>query len=322
MAKTDPFENDIDTMTSELDNTGIEPEVTGGEPSADEVDIEIDLDEDAGELAEQPAEPDEESAGEPSETPQDGEDEAPAAPQPKPQRRSDNVPLKTHITTVKQLREARRKLAQYEAAKEFGGEAPAPKVEDEKGPIDTWIESHAEALKDDPDLAVPAAILKADREWQRNHVQLREAQQTAQQRKRTLETSIAVAQRTLTADEQGEGLDFDTVTDKGADLLTADDRSIIRAAGSQAGEEMYARCLRRAREAGDEDIRSALKARRRSLATNPAPNSQTRPKTSAAQNTSQQPARPKGTGREPLTRQEILRRGSPVLPSDRLGIKF
>jgi len=246
----------------------------------------------------------------------EGEETALEEVEPDKPKRTDVVPLKTFKEEQRKHREAKARLAQFEALQQIG-EAPAELAqakEPEKSPLETWVDTNAERLKEEPELSPPAAIIVQETRWQREQAQRAADQNTAQGQHNTMVRSIAVAKATFNADARGEGLDFDTVVQAGAGQLTESDKAMIRVAGDQAGEEIYDRCLRRARQPGSpsaDEINAAVRAHRQSRWANPtAPNpQQNRPK-------------PKG-GKEPPTREQVLRRPQqPQRLHERLGIEF
>ena len=255
-----PIEIDVSDLTEELLETGIEPE----EPAAEEPPVEV----------EPEAEP--------------VEDDPVVEEQPKEQK---TAPLSATIKLERENRKLRRELAEMRASQivpETPEEQPKEPV---LSPLEKWEQENAELLSQDPSLPIPASVQIADSNWQRDHTAQQNVVASQRQYQQAIAQSLAVAKSTMTAEEKGEGLDFESVVMAGAPFLSSEDKNIIRASGKQAGDWTYRLCLKRAHENQVEDIAEALRARRQSLAVPKSPTN--KPKKEAVP-----------------TRQEVLGRGS------------
>ena len=168
----------------------------------------------------------------------------------KPQVPEGYVPVKTYTTTRDELKAAKRKLAEIETQKTFDEQIPEPVIEDVKSPMEQWEEENADALHDDPDLPMPVSVFKKQRAFEAQQTKKVEQFQTAKSAKDKLVSSIANAKTSMTDEELGEGLGFDSVVAMGSSLLTQEDLDDIRAVPSRGGKKLYDLSLMRAKEAG------------------------------------------------------------------------
>lgn len=309
MAQEDPpIEINVDALTEDMldDAPQVEPAAPEPEPQAQ---------------AEPESEPAAEAAAGVEEDPDAEIDEiVESVPQAAPAARK-QVPLSSTIRLERENRRLRREVAQFQAERQMQLE-PQPQPEPaqaEPSPFQKWAADNAEELKVDPNLPIPASVMLAEQQWQGQQAERRQQHAAAARQQTDLRTSIAVAKSTFTAEACGDGLDFDTVVAAGAGYLTEADKAIIRAAGSQAGEETYARCLKRARANEVPEIVDALDARRQRR---PAARQQPAGPQSAPRQSSNNNRQPQA--KAPPTRQQALaaRARRPIRAHEALGLGY
>lgn len=279
------IEISADSLTEELldqPETGIEPEEAAPvEENQEDVTPEPVDDQEPAEEAE----------------PVDEVDEVPAA---KP-KTGKTGPLSATIKLERENRKLRRQLAEYRTLQQLEPQQPAQKpAEPVLSPFEKWEQENAEALREDPNLPIPARVMREQRQFegqqQAQVTATTTAEQEAQQRKR----SIAATKAQYAPEEVGDVLSFDTIVSQGAGLLHPDDIRDINAVPGRAGEKAYRLCLQRLKESDPDiaaEINDALRARRQSRQ-NPA-NPQSKTKTKAA---------------NPPTREQVLNRGKEQRP--------
>jgi hypothetical protein len=249
--------------------------------------------------------PEQEEAAEPTDV-EETEEEVPDEVQPAKQPEK-TVPVAAVIARERENRRLRQELARYQAKEQLGAEPQAPPEPAEPSPLEQWEKANTDAIRDDPNISPPYAVMKADREWQNRQTQAQQQVAAVQSARHTIAVSLNEARLSYGEARTGKGLDFNTVTELGTTLLTDEDKQDIRAVPTRSGEKMYRLCLQRLRESGSEEIKAALVARK------------TQPKPPVGGN-SATITKPIKQGNPP-TRQQALRRDQ-VRPHQRFGLQY
>ena len=205
------------------------------------------------------------------------------------------------VETRKTNKEMRARLAEFEAMSQI---EPEPELPDEKqlSPMDEW-----ESSEDyDPDMPIPGKVAIAERRFQKESASKVSAARAQYANRIAMERSINIAKATYVESEMGENLGFDTVVSNGMALLTPTDQRIIKAAGDQAGEEVYERCLKRLRASGTPvgNLVKAAYGKHKTSTPTPQPN----------------PKKKEGAPPVPTSSEVLGRTVSPVI--GRLGLQF
>lgn len=276
--------------TQDADNRVVEDVLDELEPETGQ-DQDVDLDTDAVDLGTEPESP--ETAAETPET-------------------SESI-YKEKNRLRRENRRLRQSLAQRVSEEEIAPTETTPAATPVTSPIDAFLAENA----DDPDVPVPAAVMRAQREYEKTEGRRQATIASQETRRQALVRSVAVTKAKYTADDVGDALDFETVVAAGADSLDDGDKDAIRNAGKHGGQLLYDICLGYVREAdtdAGDSVRAALAARATGAAKPGA-----RTKSAPAQ-----PTKPQKSVQAP-TREAALAGGgrtSGLRPHQRLGIEF